>query len=256
MRPSPVCFALVSMALAATSLTAQDKKKESAKDTPKVISLSGCVVRGEKVNDPIVIEDKTEGRYRLSGINLKDYLGQRVQIAGGEVQVKKLTVKGGLYPSPNVAAQAGKLVARDPQAQPGGPAIQHHGVVWRGAHWRQLVGSENAFGSNSARATRSAVPPTPTITTSHPCGDASSAIRCRQAPQGCTAIRSPAVSAVTKMVRARRAPPEAIIAERALGKNVRVQEQLVARRQSCPSRGCRRGASERCIHGVSPSCRI
>ncbi len=126
MRPSPACFALLSIALTAASLTAQDQKKdkkESGKDAPKVLSLSGCVVRGEKPSDPYVIEDKSEGRYRLSGINLRDYLGQRVQIAGGEVQVKKLTVKGGLYPTPNVAAQAGAIdPARASMAAAGGAA--------------------------------------------------------------------------------------------------------------------------------------
>ena len=89
MRLSPACSALVLIALAAATLGAQDKtdkkaQKDEAGKTPKVISLSGCVVRGEKLGDPVVIEDKSEGRYRLSGISLRDYLGQRVQIAGGE----------------------------------------------------------------------------------------------------------------------------------------------------------------------------
>ena len=123
MRPSPACSALILIALAAAPLIAQDKKAGKADKAPKVISLSGCIVRGEKTSDPFVLDDKTEGRYRLSGLNLHDYLGQRVQIAGGEVQVKKVTVKGGLYPSPNVAAQAGSIdPARASMAAAGGSA--------------------------------------------------------------------------------------------------------------------------------------
>jgi hypothetical protein len=124
MRALPACAALLLIANAATPLIAQDKKQnKDAKAAPKVISLSGCIARGEKPSDPYVLDDKTEGRYRLSGINLRDYLGQRVQIAGGEVQLKKLTVKGGLYPSPNVAAQAGSIdPVRASQAAAGGSA--------------------------------------------------------------------------------------------------------------------------------------
>ena len=51
---------------------------------PKTISLSGCVVRGEKTPDQYTLDDAAEGKYRLTGLNLRDYIGQRVQIAGGD----------------------------------------------------------------------------------------------------------------------------------------------------------------------------
>ena len=114
-------FALALTLACSLPLGAQDKKKDDK--TPKTISLSGCVVRGEKVADQFTLEDKTEGKYRLSGVNLRDYLGQRVQIAGGVVETKRLTIKGGLLPNPNVAAQAGAMdPARAAVASAGGAA--------------------------------------------------------------------------------------------------------------------------------------
>ncbi len=106
----------------ALPLGAQDKKTAS-KPADKTISLSGCVVRGEKTPDEFTLEDATEGKYRLSGVKLKDYIGQRVQIAGGVVESKRLVIKGGLLPNPNVAAQAGSMdPARAAVASMGGAA--------------------------------------------------------------------------------------------------------------------------------------
>ena len=106
----------------ANGLSAQ-QEKSSGKKPPKTVSLSGCVVRGEKASDPYTIEDTTEGKYRLSGVNLKDYLGQRVQIGGAIVETKRLQIKGGLTPNANVAAQAGAMdPARAAVASAGGAA--------------------------------------------------------------------------------------------------------------------------------------
>jgi hypothetical protein len=102
-------FTLVcALPLAAQDKAAQDKKA-APKPPDKTMSLSGCVVRGETTPDQFTLEDATEGKYRLSGVKLKDYIGQRVQIAGGVVETKRLVIKGGLLPNPNVAAQAGSM---------------------------------------------------------------------------------------------------------------------------------------------------
>jgi hypothetical protein len=122
MRPTLACFVLVLATICAAPLAAQDKK-DSAKAASKTISLSGCVVRGEKTPDQFTLEDTTEGKYRLTGVKLADYIGQRVQIAGGVVETKRLTIKGGLMPNPNVAAQAGAMdPARAAMASAGGAA--------------------------------------------------------------------------------------------------------------------------------------
>ena len=118
MRPT-LAFALV-LVVVPSLLSAQDKKTPPR---PKTISLSGCVVRGEKTPDQFTLEDKSEGKYRLTGVNLRDYIGQHVQIAGGVVETKRFTIKGGLMPNPNVAAQAGAMdPARAAMAAAGGSA--------------------------------------------------------------------------------------------------------------------------------------
>ena len=91
-------------------LIAQDKKKkEPAKPAPAIISLSGCVVRSESRPNQFTLKDNDEGGYRLTGINMSDYVGRRVEIGGSIPDSKRLVIKGGLLPNPNVAAQAGAM---------------------------------------------------------------------------------------------------------------------------------------------------
>ena len=122
MRTTLACLALTLVVVYAP-LGAQDKKPP-AKPAPQTISLSGCVVRGEATPNHYTLEDKEDGgTYRLTGVNLRDYIGRRVQIAGGLVQTKRLTIKGGLTPNANVAAQAGAMdPARAAMAAAGGAA--------------------------------------------------------------------------------------------------------------------------------------
>jgi len=91
-------------------------------DNDKSRTLSGCVINGSSPHEAVTFSDGDTGnKYRLTGKNVKKYAGQRVEIVGGAPN-SKLAIRGGLYPSPNVAAQAGHL---DPAkaaiaAQPGG----------------------------------------------------------------------------------------------------------------------------------------
>ena len=117
-----IAFA-IAVTLASTVLVGAQDKKLPPKPADKTISLSGCVVRDEKLTDQFTLEDANEGKYRLSGIRLQDFVGRRVQIAGGVVGSKRLTIKGGLLPNPNVAAQAGAMdPARAAVASAGGAA--------------------------------------------------------------------------------------------------------------------------------------
>ena len=126
---------LIALVLASTlagtpALVAQNKadkpdkqEKKAAKSATQTISLSGCIVRGETAPDQFTLDDADEGKYRLTGVGLRDYLGQRVQIAGAIVETKRLTIKGGLTPNANVAAQAGSMdPARAAMASAGGTA--------------------------------------------------------------------------------------------------------------------------------------
>ena len=115
----------VGLALGPTlALGVQDSKTGAqAKPASKTISLSGCVVRGETSPDQYTLEDAEAGKYRLTGVKLRDYIGQRVQIVGGVVETKRLTIRGGLTPNANVAAQAGAMdPARAAVAAAGGAA--------------------------------------------------------------------------------------------------------------------------------------
>jgi hypothetical protein len=114
------------LALLSTSAPAQDKTDKTdkpAKPAPKILTLSGCVVRGETTPGQYTLEDKEAGtRYRLTGTNFRDYIGRRVQIVGG-VPSRRLTIVGGLTPNANVAAQAGDMdPARAATAAAGGAA--------------------------------------------------------------------------------------------------------------------------------------
>jgi len=85
------------------------------------MTVAGCVSpKPAGANFTFTTKDGT--KYRLTGKNIRKYAGQQVELVGGEG--KKLAVKGGLLPSPNVAAQAGAI---DPgqatiASQPGGTA--------------------------------------------------------------------------------------------------------------------------------------
>jgi hypothetical protein len=108
-----------------TPLFAQDKAAKPAKPeaAPKVLSLSGCVVRGETAPNQYTIEDKSEGNYRLTGTDLRDFIGQRVELMGAVPDSKRLKIKMGLTPNANVAAQAGDMdPSRAAVASAGGSA--------------------------------------------------------------------------------------------------------------------------------------
>ena len=115
--------------LAAAILLAQAPSTPPApKSDPNApLKMSGCVSRDytdAKNASAYLFEDNVDGsRYRLKGKGLSKYSGLSVEVVG-VVDRKKLRVVGGLYPSPNVAGQAGAI---DPgkaavAAMPGGAA--------------------------------------------------------------------------------------------------------------------------------------
>jgi hypothetical protein len=76
---------------------------------PKTLTISGCVERDQSTPDQFTVTDAQEGvKYRVTGKDLREYVGRRVELDGGIV-VKGIKIRGGLQPSPNVAAQAGAL---------------------------------------------------------------------------------------------------------------------------------------------------
>ena len=97
-------------------------------DTPpkaanKMITLSGCVERTETTPTQYRLVDATEGTtYRLTGTDVRNFIGKKVQIVGAQ-PTGRLKIVGGLTPSPNIAAQAGAMdPARAATAAAGGSA--------------------------------------------------------------------------------------------------------------------------------------
>ena len=105
MRPVPLIA--IAIIAASASLAAQDKPKKTA-PAPKVLSVSGCVAEDASSKN-LTLEDAKTGSYRLTGLSVRDYIGQKVELAGAVYQSKKLVIKGGLLPNPNLAAQAGSI---------------------------------------------------------------------------------------------------------------------------------------------------
>ncbi|HVZ20322.1 MAG TPA: hypothetical protein VG871_04630 [Vicinamibacterales bacterium] len=95
---------LLAPAIAFAQSTTGTAKKKTAKDST---TMTGCVSPTAAVGSGFTFTAKDGVKYRLTGKSVKKYAGQEVEIVGGDH--KKLTIKGGLLPSPNVAAQAGAL---------------------------------------------------------------------------------------------------------------------------------------------------
>ena len=111
---------MLTVGLAAQSGTTAEKKPEAKPAPPSVVTLTGCVGGGKSAGDPFTLTsaDGTVA-YKLSGKNMRQYLGRQVTIVGNN-DTRRLKIVGGLVPSANAAAQAGAMdptraaVAADP----------------------------------------------------------------------------------------------------------------------------------------------
>ena len=74
--------------------------------------------------DQFTLDDATEGKYRLTGMNLERlHRAARADCRSALPRSKRLVIKGGLTPNANVAAQAGAMdPARAAVASAGGAA--------------------------------------------------------------------------------------------------------------------------------------
>lgn len=113
--------AAASVAAAQQPATAPSSSDKADKNTPKTVTLSGCVARGKGQPNQFTLDDDQNGKYQLSGNQIGRYVGQRVEIAG-TTDTSRLKIKGGLWPTPNVAAQGGDPVRAAIASQPGGGA--------------------------------------------------------------------------------------------------------------------------------------
>jgi len=101
------CAGLI-LVSASAALAQQAPADSKAKSQPTVLTLSGCVTPDPNQHNVFTLtDDKDPTIYRLTGTSVKKYAGQRVEVSG--VPAKRLTFAGGLYPTPNVAGQAGAI---------------------------------------------------------------------------------------------------------------------------------------------------
>jgi hypothetical protein len=109
----PATLGAALMIVSVATLTAQDQSKSAAQQdqpkTPTTLELTGCVSVNPAAGGQYgFIDTASGGTYRLNGKNVKKYAGQRVRLVG-DPSTKRLRFKTGLWPSPNIAAQAGAL---------------------------------------------------------------------------------------------------------------------------------------------------
>ena len=93
----------VAAALAFASLAAA---QDAPPKKPSTITLSGCVQKSDSSPNQFTLADGAE-IYRLTGMDVREFLGRRVQVVGGAP--RRLKIAGGLKPSANVAGQAGAM---------------------------------------------------------------------------------------------------------------------------------------------------
>jgi hypothetical protein len=135
------CVSWIALAGVAAAQTAP----ASASSSRSPVELVGCVSDDPTASGSFTLDDSGGSKYRLTGKSVRKYAGRMVRLVGGP-QGKRLSIRGGLWPSPNIAAQAGAIdpaqasIAR----QPGGAASGTGGAdlpVFRVSSVRGVEGS-------------------------------------------------------------------------------------------------------------------
>ena len=129
MQSSIAVAAVASCFLVATVGAAPQAPATNSSTSPSnaAVTLTGCV-SGKPIatGEYTFIDNITGSKYRLTGKGLRKFAGQQVEIVAGKD--KSFVVKGGLFPSPNAAAQAGAIdpgqeaIARQPGGANSGTA--------------------------------------------------------------------------------------------------------------------------------------
>jgi hypothetical protein len=77
---------------------------QQAKNGP--VTLDGCVEASQTAKNAFTLDQ--DGRtYALKGVDVREFVGKHVEVIGA--LPKRFTIVGGLYPSANVAGQAGAI---------------------------------------------------------------------------------------------------------------------------------------------------
>lgn len=91
-----------------TPIAAQTFTKDGKANTD-LVTMSGCIAPAESKKGFTLTTTEMNEIYSLTGMNVKEFVNQRVEITGSSPSPKKLRIAGGLYPSANVAGQLGDM---------------------------------------------------------------------------------------------------------------------------------------------------
>jgi hypothetical protein len=116
-------LALVSCVALGGAVAAQTSPASKGSVSRSSVELVGCVSDDPGASGSFTLDETSGSRYRLTGKSVRKYAGRMVRLVGGP-QGKRLSISGGLWPSPNVAAQAGAIDPAEASIarQPGGAA--------------------------------------------------------------------------------------------------------------------------------------
>ncbi len=108
--PKGLVLGVIVVVLSTAGSAASQQVSGSARRQPvATVSLMGCVGATPGPSGQFGFVDAGTGStYRLTGRDVRKFAGQRTQIVVG-FSSNAVTIRGGLWPSPNVAAQAGAL---------------------------------------------------------------------------------------------------------------------------------------------------
>jgi hypothetical protein len=119
---------LLGLSLMATGAASAQTVAEKPAKGSNLVALVGCVSANPNQPGGFMLSEADQvSQYKLTGSKMREFAGKRVQVMGEPP--KRLRIVGGLYPSPNSAAQGGHDPVRDamaaatPANTPGGSAL-------------------------------------------------------------------------------------------------------------------------------------
>jgi hypothetical protein len=108
----PAAFVLSALlGFVPTHVSAQAGQDSGQKtpDTRTLVTLLGCVTAPVGKEKTFTLSEVQGGeKYALQGVDVRDFVGRRVEISGNH-QRRRLVIRGGLYPNANMAGQAGDI---------------------------------------------------------------------------------------------------------------------------------------------------
>src|SRR5512143_726767 len=105
---STAALVLITGVAIGVSVSAQTQPKGADTKSRTSLEFTGCVSDQPNPSGSFTFTDaQTGGKFRLTGKKMQKYAGKTVSVVSGSN--KGLAVSGGLWPSPNIAAQAGAI---------------------------------------------------------------------------------------------------------------------------------------------------